>query len=188
MCRRRPCPAFPSAEYYPQTTAVIDGMYESLSESLAVLDRRLQAQARAETTPGRVARLVLVLKVRAGRVAWFAPPAIRRRLNAEPAEPCAPWPSASARGDLSSRLPLPAATTATWRPHCSIMQQRPAQTVQQQVRNAERNHRQHRRSRRTNPEPLESHRAAGQRAAADRRDDGGSRQRRQHNAANLAVE
>lgn len=99
-------PSFPSADYYTQTTAVIDGMYESLAESLAVLDRRLQAQARAETTQAAAAlAAVLALFMLAAWHGLRTASAIRRELGAEPAALRALAQRVS-QGDLGSRLPL----------------------------------------------------------------------------------
>ena len=130
-------PSFPSADYYTQTTAVIDGMYESLAESLAVLDRRLQAQARAETTQAAAA-LAAVLALFALAV-WHGlrtASAIRRELGAEPAA-LHPGPArqpgrprfAPAAGQR--RQQQPGGRTAQG------MQQQLAQTVQQVRLNAE---------------------------------------------------
>ncbi|WP_293434732.1 methyl-accepting chemotaxis protein [Piscinibacter sp.] len=130
-------PSFPSADYYTQTTAVIDGMYESLAESLAVLERRLQAQARAETTQAAAA-LAAVLALFALAV-WHGlrtASAIRRELGAEPAALRALAQRVS-QGDLGSRLPLASGDSSSLAAALQGMQQQLAQTVQQVRLNAE---------------------------------------------------
>ncbi len=125
------------AQEHVQTTAVIDGMYESLAESLAVLDRRLQAQARAETTQAAAAlAAVLVLFALAVWHGLRTAVAIRRELGAEPAA-LRTLAQRVSQGDLGSRLPLASGDNSSLAAALQAMQQQLAQTVQQVRLNAE---------------------------------------------------